>query len=69
VYGEQDEEYEVFRRARSGPLDTVLAREGTEMTVVPGRVHNFDNLPAQDALTGLICDWLSEHVPAGASRA
>jgi pimeloyl-ACP methyl ester carboxylesterase len=60
IYGEDDEEYREFRRARSGRLGLVLERAGSliEVVVRPGRVHAFDDASVQDALTGLIVDWL-----------
>jgi pimeloyl-ACP methyl ester carboxylesterase len=64
IYGEDDEEYGEFRRARSGRLGQMLDQTGPQVEVVvrPGRVHSFDDASVQDALTELISDWLSRRV-------
>jgi pimeloyl-ACP methyl ester carboxylesterase len=61
VYGEDDAHVRHFRReAASGPLAEVLARAGSlfEVRTIPGEVEGLATLEAQEALMGLVPDWV-----------
>lgn len=69
VYGEEDEEYLDFRR--SWPrIRPVLERGGPliDVRILPGRVHSFDEIATQDAVTDLIASFLAPEELAPLAR-
>ena len=61
VYGETDAHLGHFRRAAaSGPLAEVLARAGDlfEVKTLSGEIEGFATLEAQEAVLGLIHEWV-----------
>lgn len=69
VYGEEDEEYRDFRRSwpRIRPL---LERAGPliQVRILPGRVHSFDEIATQDAVTELVSSFLARQPHAPLAR-
>jgi pimeloyl-ACP methyl ester carboxylesterase len=60
LYGDEDAYYEDFRRARSGPLGSLIHQAGSkiEIQTLPGRVHGFTRLSIQDAVLDQVASWL-----------
>jgi pimeloyl-ACP methyl ester carboxylesterase len=60
LYGEHDDFYEDFERARRGRLGKVLAQAGTrvEIEVVEGKLHGLTTLAAQDIVVERSTAWL-----------
>jgi pimeloyl-ACP methyl ester carboxylesterase len=60
-YGDTDREYEDFCRATEGRLGDVLnASPSTQLLVIPGPVHGFERLSAQDAVVDAIMKWVTD---------
>ena len=61
VFGSTDDYFEDFLLAARGELGRIIHAAGSRLTVrtMPGRIHGFMPLPAQDALIGLIREWLT----------
>lgn len=59
VFGEDEDLYEEFVRARDGALGDVLASAGDSVDVatIPGWVHGFTRLEIQDAVADLAVAW------------
>lgn len=51
IFGEADDLFGDFDRARTGPLGELMTRAGAacELTVVPGKLHGFTSVTSQDA--------------------
>jgi dienelactone hydrolase len=60
LYGERDDAYEEFEQARSGQLGRHLERAGAqvEVAVLPGKIHAFSTVRAQEIVMDRIADWL-----------
>lgn len=71
VYGDRDGYYSDFLRAREGPLGDQIDAAGSlvEVRVLPGQVHGFTRLAAQDAVLGEIFDWLRPPSPIAPTAA
>jgi len=60
VYGEADELFGEFERARSGVLGEVLkSNPNIDVTVIPGAVHGFTSVEVQDQVLDLIAERLA----------
>lgn len=62
VYGDGDDYYEDFVNARDrGQLGEIMERAGDKMTsiVVPGDLHSFASLDAQDLTVRTVREWLA----------
>ena len=68
IYGEEDDFYAEFERARSGRLGKILARAGrtVEIRTLAGEVHGFARTKAQGPVIDVVSEWLSEQRAAGA---
>jgi dienelactone hydrolase len=62
LYGDSDDAYEEFERAKTGRLGELLDRGASlvKVAVIPGRAHAFSTVRAQDAAMERIVDWLTE---------
>jgi pimeloyl-ACP methyl ester carboxylesterase len=62
LYGDQDDAYRVFERARKGRMGALLQRADSlvQVAVLPGRSHGFPTVRIQDALLDRIEAWLAE---------
>jgi pimeloyl-ACP methyl ester carboxylesterase len=60
VYGESEDFYREFEQAREGRLGYVLEQAGRRAAVVtlPGTIHGYTTVIAQEQVVGLISDWL-----------
>lgn len=60
VFGSSDEYYEDFVLAAHGELGSILsvAESRSIIKTMPGRIHGFLPVPGQDALIGLIREWI-----------
>ncbi len=69
AYGAEDGPFQSFEAARAGRLGKVLERaeSAIRIEVVPGQLHAFTSLAAQDTMQVLLVKWLSELASTGAS--
>jgi pimeloyl-ACP methyl ester carboxylesterase len=60
VFGKQDDFLAEFQRAKSGPLGPILRdrRANISVEIVPGRIHGFQTMDAQDHVLDLVSTWL-----------
>jgi pimeloyl-ACP methyl ester carboxylesterase len=58
LYGSDEYLYEDFEQARAGRLGRVLERSGATIEVLPGSVHGFTRLAAQDDVLASVMRWL-----------
>ncbi len=60
VYGDQDDLWDDFERARSGRLGEILQSGGSriEVATLHGEVHGFTRVAVQDAVVEAITEWL-----------
>jgi len=58
VYGSEEYLYEDFEQARRGRLGRLLERSGAAIEVLPGSVHGFTRLAAQDDVLASVMSWL-----------
>jgi pimeloyl-ACP methyl ester carboxylesterase len=60
LYGTEDGYYGDFQRALDGEVGRLLAQasDRVEVVTVPGQVHGFTRLAAQQAVLGVVSDWL-----------
>lgn len=65
LYGETDAEYQDFLRASSGFLGDILEQAGARVTVrtVPGGLHGFARIEAQDRTIDEVARWLGQLRP------
>jgi pimeloyl-ACP methyl ester carboxylesterase len=63
VFGTDDGVYAEFLRAMDGAVGTVLGGADNVSTVtIPGEVHRFNRIEAQDGVADTIVAWLSETI-------
>jgi pimeloyl-ACP methyl ester carboxylesterase len=62
IYGDEDDAYRVFERARKGRMGSLLERAGTaaEVALLRGRIHGLNTVRMQDAALDRIEVWLRE---------
>lgn len=60
VYGNSEDFYREFERAREGRLGHMLEKADARASIVtlPGTVHGFTSVAVQEATVSLISDWL-----------
>jgi dienelactone hydrolase len=61
IFGKDDTSYEEYLEAAAGPLADVLGGDhpGVEVTVVPGKIHGFLSIAAQDLVVDEIARWMA----------
>lgn len=57
VYGAEDHGYREFLETQSGPLAKALASGRIEVEVLPGEVHGFQHVDAQEAVLESVRGW------------
>jgi len=57
LFGSEDHSYREFLMAQSGPLADVVASGTVEVDVLPGEVHGFEHVDAQEAVLESIRRW------------
>lgn len=69
LFGTEDDYRVDFEEARGGELGRLLERAGSlaEIVTLPGRIHGFTTLEAQESVAALIHEWCSRI--ASAARA
>lgn len=58
VYGDSELFYEEFNEARAGRLGPALDYDGVEVETIPGTLHGFTTLAAQDGTITAVDGWL-----------
>jgi dienelactone hydrolase len=66
LYGEQDDAYEEFEASKGGRFGRLLERHSArvDVDVLPGRLHAFSTVQAQDAAMERITNWLAQRLPS-----
>lgn len=62
IYGEEDDFYQEFLRAKAGKLGKILARGNGSVDVrtLPGEVHGFARTRAQGPVIDVVSEWLAD---------
>lgn len=65
LYGEQDDLWDQFQRARGGLLEDLLTDPGLAIDImtIPGEVHGLSSVRNQDAVVKILNGWLDRKVP------
>jgi pimeloyl-ACP methyl ester carboxylesterase len=60
LYGENDDSYHDFQRARPGRLGRLLENAGDliDVRTLPGTVHDYRDTERQQAMQDLVTDWI-----------
>jgi pimeloyl-ACP methyl ester carboxylesterase len=69
VYGDRDDFFADFTQARAGRLHDVLLGGEIEVEILPGEVHGFQSVEAQDAVLRSVQRWASAVAGRASTRA
>jgi pimeloyl-ACP methyl ester carboxylesterase len=69
LYGDQDDFYQDFQRARTGRLGRLLENAGDliEVRTLPGLLHEYRDTERQHAMQDLITEWIVSRDGGGAA--
>jgi dienelactone hydrolase len=67
LFGEEDDAYHDFQRAKEGRLGRLLEKAGSlaEVAVLPGRIHAFPTVDGQEKVVDRISEWLLRRAVEG----
>ena len=64
VYGQEDDYWLEFERAKQGRLGDILRTHVVDVHVMPGAVHGFVDLGSQSKVIDLVTEWVSDFTVA-----
>lgn len=60
LYGDAEDSYEEFQRARRGRLGALLESAEATVSTLPGAVHGFTTVAVQDEVLDVLAGWLAD---------